>query len=211
MKFPLCILLILNTVAFAIERPSGFIGIPWGASPEEAKRILQKREGVKFPEESDDFHIELTGGTFAGQPVVKWVIEFPDRKFASAAVTLKHDKSATAVYKEFRTQLTAKYGSPTTDRKLTTGKPSVIYDPNRPASFGNATMWKFPTTMKDKTVIAVAAELTGPGGKATAAESDLTVTIKYVNETLTGAAASTAAAPTGPAKSTGTPVKKDDL
>ena len=211
MKFPLCILLVLNTVAFAVERPVGFAGIPWGAPPEEAKRILQKREGVKFPDESDDYHIELTGGTFAGQPVAKWVIEFPDRKFASGAVTLKLEGNQTSVYKEFRNQLTAKYGSPTTDKKLTAGKASAIYNPSRAASFGNATVWKFSTTIKDKTVITVSTELAGPGGKAAAAESDLSVTIKYVNETLTGAAAANAATPAGSAKPAAAAVKKDDL
>ena len=211
MKFPLCILLFLNTMAFAVERPGGFIGIPWGASPEEAKRILQKREGVKFPEESDDYHIELTGGTFAGQPVAKWVIEFPDRKFASAAVTLKLEGNQTSVYKEFRNQLSAKYGAPTTDKKLTVGKASAIYNPSRPVSFGNAAVWKFPTTMKDKTSIAVSAELAGPGGKAAGAESELSVTIKYTNETLTGAAAANAEKPGGPAKPATAPLKTGDL
>lgn len=211
MKFSLCILLVLNTVAFAVERPGGFVGIPWGASPEEAKRILQKREGVKFPDESDDYHIELTGGTFAGQPVSRWVIEFPNRKFASAAVTLRLDANKSSVFKEFRTQLTAKYGSPTTDKKLTPGKASAIYDPSRRASFGSAAVWKFPTTMKDKTVVTVTAELAGPGGKVAPDESELSVTIKYVNETLTGAAAANTAAPAGPSKTSGAVVKKDDL
>ena len=210
MKFSLCLLLAIHVAAFAVERPGGFVGIPWGASPEEAKRILQKRSGVKFPEESDDFHIELTGGTFAGQPVAKWVIEFPDRKFASGAVTLKTEGSPSSVYKEFRKDLTDKYGSPTTDKKLTTGKASAVYSPTRPVSFGNATSWRFPTTMKEKTVIVVSAELAGPGGKAAADETQLSVTIKYVNETLTGAAAA-AANPPASAKPTPAPVKKDDL
>ena len=210
MKFSLCLLLAIHVAAFAVERPGGFVGIPWGASPEEAKRILQKRSGVKFPEESDDFHIELTGGTFAGQPVAKWVIEFPDRKFASGAVTLKMEGSPSSVYKEFRKDLTDKYGSPTTDKKLTTGKASAVYSPTRPVSFGNATSWRFPTTMKEKTVIVVSAELAGPGGKAAADETQLSVTIKYVNETLTGAAAA-AANPPASAKPTPAPVKKDDL
>ena len=211
MKIPLCLLLALASAAFAVERPAGFIGIPWGASPEEAKRILQKRTGVKFPEESDDFHIELTGGTFAGQPVAKWVIEFPDRKFASGAVTLRPEGSPSSAYKEFRSQLTAKYGSPTTDKKLTVGKASAVYSPTRPVSFGNATSWRFPVTMKEKSVIVISAELAGPGGKAAADETQLSLTLKYVNETLTGAAAAAAANPPASAKPTPAPVKKDDL
>ena len=215
MKFPLCIFLAISSVVFAAERPTGFIGIPWGASPEEAKRILQKRAGIKFPEESDDYHIELTGGTFAGQPVAKWVIEFPDRKFASGAVSIKTEGGAgtpSSVYKEFRNQLTEKYGSPTADKKLTAGKAgrSAVYSGPKTASFGNVATWRFPVTMKEKSVIAVSAELSGPNGMPVPDETQLSVTIKYVNETLTGAATN-ASNPAGVAKPATAPVKKDDL
>ena len=118
MKLPLILLLACNAIALAAERPNGFLGIPWGASPEEVKRVLQKRPGVIFPENADDFHIEVTGGTFAGQPVAKWVIEFPERKFASAAVTLKTEGSAGTAYNEFQNQLVSKYGPTTTAKNL---------------------------------------------------------------------------------------------
>jgi len=84
MKSLFLTLLLLNAVAAAVDRPSGFAGIPWGASPEEAKRALQARPGVKFPEDSDDYHVEVTGGIFAGQQVTKWVLEFPERKLRLA-------------------------------------------------------------------------------------------------------------------------------
>ena len=84
------------------EKPKGFLGIHWGASPEEAKRVMQARPGVKFPEDTDDYRFELTGGTFAGQPVVKWVLEFPERKFASAIVTIKSEGgNGQDLYKDF--------------------------------------------------------------------------------------------------------------
>jgi hypothetical protein len=96
MKLPVILLLACNALALAVERPAGFLGIAWGASPEEVKRVLQKRPGVTFPENADDYKIELTGGAFAGQPVAKWVIEFPDRKFAVATVTTGKDGSFAA-------------------------------------------------------------------------------------------------------------------
>ena len=203
MKLPLIVLLACNAVAFAAERPAGFMGIAWGASPEEAKRVLQKRPGVVFPENADDYKIEVTGGTFAGQPVTKWVIEFPDRKFASATVALKSEGNASTVYKEFRAQLVSKYGSATTDKKTggTTKKGA------QPQPVGNAAIWKFTPTMKEKSSILISAELTGAtmrGGEETGGA----VTIKYVNETLTGAAA---AANGKPAPKTTAPVKKEDL
>jgi len=203
MKFPLYLLLACNAMALAAERPSGFLGIQWGASPEEAKRILQKRPGIVFPENADDYRIELTGGTFAGQPATKWVIEFPDRKFAAATVVLKTDGNSTSAYKEFRTQLAAKYGSATTDKRTSTSK-----DPNRPQAATSMAIWKFRPTMTERTSVLISAELTGAGAKGGGEESPGTVTIKYVNETLTGA---TSASGTAPAKPTPPVVKKDDL
>ena len=119
MKHTILFLLLLCTAAIAVERPKGFIGINWGASPEEAKRAMQARQGVRFPEEADDYKFELTGGTFAGQPVTKWILEFPSRQFTSATVILKNEDNASTLYKDFRTQFAAKYGPATTDKKLT--------------------------------------------------------------------------------------------
>src|SRR5688572_6115072 len=125
--------LILLCTTLLAERPKGFLGINWGASPEEAKRVMQARPGVKFPEDTDDYRFELTGGTFAGQPVLKWMLEFPDRKFASATVVIDAKGEAQSLYKEFRTQLVSKYGSATTNQKLKSDR----RDPNaRPISGG---------------------------------------------------------------------------
>lgn len=201
MKLPLVLLFAFCAIASAAERPGGFVGIPWGASPEEAKRILQKRPGVQFPESADDYHIELTGGSFAGQPATKWVIEFPERKFASASVTLKSEGNAGTIYKEFRDQLVAKYGSATVDKKAG----GVIKKGAQPMATSNTVVWKFAPTMKDKTSVIISAELTGANKRGD--DTAGIVTIKYVNETLTGAAA------TGgkEAPKTTTPLKKEDL
>src|SRR5829696_6588005 len=109
--------LLLCTSALA-ERPKGFLSINWGASPEEAKRVMQARPGVKFPEDADDYKFDLTGGTFAGQPVAKWTLEFPERKFANASVVIKSEGDAQSLYKNFRAELVAKYGSATTSQKI---------------------------------------------------------------------------------------------
>ena len=202
MKLPLILLLACHALALAAERPAGFLGIQWGASPEEAKRVLQKRPGIQFPENADDYHIELTGGSFAGQPVAKWVIEFPDRKFASASVTLKSDGNSGTVYKEFRNQLVSKYGSATMDKK--SGTPTKAKGQPAQAS-GTMAVWKFTPTMKDKSSVLISAELAGASARGD--DSQGTVTIKYVNETLTGAAA---AASGKPAPKT-TTVKKEEL
>ncbi len=203
MKLPVILLLACNALALAVERPSGFLGIAWGASPEEAKRVLQKRPGVTFPENADDYKVELTGGTFAGQPVAKWVIEFPDRKFAAVTVTLKIEGTSGAVYKELRDQLVSKYGSVTMDKRSGGSKKA-----GQPQPASSSAIWKFTPSLRDKNSVLISAEISGAtikGGEETGG----TVTIKYVNETLTGASA---AAATGgkPAPKTAT-VKKEDL
>jgi hypothetical protein len=197
-------LIFLCTTLLA-ERPKGFLGINWGASPEEAKRVMQARPGVKFPEDTDDFRFELTGGVFAGQPVLKWTLEFPDRKFASATVVIDAKGDAQNLYKDFRRELVTKYGSATTNQKLKGGRK----DPNvRPASGGTVTMWKFPPNLKDKSNITIGCELSGPGGQPTADPAQLQLAIRYTNETLTAAAA---AALEVDAKPAAAGVKKDEL
>jgi hypothetical protein len=200
-------LLLLCTAALA-ERPKGFLGINWGASPEEAKRIMQARPGVKFPEETDDYKFELTGGEFAGKPVVKWVLEFPERKFASAVVILKNEGDTQTLYKEFRRNLVEKYGSATTDRKLKGSSNSQPAGGPRSTSLGNSTIWKFNPNLKEKSTVSIVCELAGPNGGPATDAAQLSVSVKYVNDTLVGAASASA---TAGAKAGQTGVKKDDL
>lgn len=208
MKRVLFSLLLFTTAAFGIERPKGFIGLPWGASPEEAKRALGTRPGVVFPENTDDYHMEVTGGTFAGQPVAKWVLDFPERKFASASVTLKLEGNATSVYKDFRKELGAKYGSPTTEKKLssTGGNNKAVKRSGemRQTTYGSMATWKFTPNLKNKETLVVVAELSGGKGNATNSEDDLTVTIRYQNETLMPKTEAEGGKATAP-------IKKEDL
>lgn len=203
---PLLLLFLLWTSASAAERPTGFLGIDWGAAPEEAKRKMQARPGVKFPDDADDYKFELTGGTFAGVPVTKWIFEFPERKFASATVILKHEGSAQSLHKEFRTQLIAKYGSATSDRKISKGGKRANY--GGAAMLGTSTVWKFIPNLSDKSTISISCEVAGPNGQATADEAQLAVSVRYMNETILAAAAANVATPpkAGPAA-----VKKDEL
>lgn len=184
MKSALFAVLALANFATAAERPKGIINIPWGASPEEVKRALGARSGVTFPENTDDYHMEPTGGNFAGQPVAKWVLDFPERRFASASVILKLEGGATSVYKDLRGKLAEKYGSPTTEKKLSSGKAVRQYNAPKSASFGSMSTWKFVPDMKEKEAITVVAELSDGKGNPTGSEEALTVTIRYLNETM---------------------------
>ncbi len=205
-------LLLLSTAAFAIDRPTGFLGIAWGASPEEAKRVMQGREGVKFPEETDDYRFTLTGGKFAGQVVTKWVLNFPERKFASATVTIKPEGNGPTLFKDFRTQLVAKYGPPTTDKKLLekTARKKAGYTAEKQVTFGNQASWKFIPNMKEKDSISVSCELAGPNGAPVHDETQLAFTIHYANDTLVSAGDANAAAAAG-GKGAASTVKKEEL
>jgi hypothetical protein len=165
--------------------------------------MMQAREGVKFPDDAEDYKFELTGGMFAGQPVAKWIFEFPERKFASATVILKNTGSATTLHKDFRAKLVDKYGTATTDRKLGKGRRS-----DNPALTGTATVWKFVPNITDKSSLSITCEVAGPGGQPTADEDKLMVSIRYVNDTLVAAAAANIAVPP---KEKPQPVKKDEL
>lgn len=183
--FALIALVNVVNAAAGAERPKGIINIAWGASPEEVKRALSARPGVMFPENTDDYHMEPTGGSFAGQPVAKWILDFPERRFASASVILKLEGGATSVYKDLRAKLSEKYGSPTTEKKLSGGGKAVRpYNAPKSTSFGSMSTWKFVPNMKEKEAVTVVAELSDGKGNPTANEEALTVTIRYVNETM---------------------------
>jgi hypothetical protein len=169
------------THAFSAERPKGFMGIHWGASPEEAKRVLQARPGVKFPDETDDYKFELTGGTFAGQAVEKWTLEFPERKFAAATVVLKKKENTPSLYKEFRAQLSDKYGSSTSSSKI---KGLTKQAAGNRTIYGSIAVWKFMPNIKDKNYITIHCELATPTGMATVDETQLEIKVRYCNETL---------------------------
>ncbi len=205
MKRALISLLTLTAIATAAERPKGIINLPWGASPEEVKRTLAARPGVMFPENTDDYHMEPTGGTFAGQPVAKWVLDFPERRLASASIVLKLEGGASSVYKDFREKLSAKYGSPTTEKRLSAGGKAVRQaGMARTTSYGSMATWKFVPTLKDKEAITVSAELSDGKGGSSSSEDALTVVIRYTNETMLPSKGD------APGKVVA-PVKKEDL
>ena len=210
MKHAFLFLLLLCTAAFAGDRPKGFLGINWGASPEEAKRVMQSRQGVKFSEEADDYKFDLTGGTFAGQPVAKWILEFPGRQFTSATVILKNEGNASTLYKDFRTQFSAKYGPATTDKKLTAkadkrqaSNPAIA---DVKAQLGGIATWKFGANMKEKSNITISCQLGDAKGAPAMNEDQLVLTIHY--EKTTGTEAKEVP---GGAKPSSNTVKKEDL
>ena len=210
------VFLVLSASAFAqkLERPMGFAGVPFGATPEEAIRILSARPGLIIPESLPTLveKLDLTGGNFAAQEVLKWTVEFADKKFAAATVVLKPDGNGLAVYRDLKQSLTAKYGPPTGERK-----PGVS-DADKKArqqgsgkktdSFGNVAYWKFGKTIADKDVKMIVCEAAGPDGNEVTDEAKIQVTVHYLDETLKPLPAKGGVSTVSKSS---TPVKKEDL
>ena len=213
--FPL-VALALGTSAFAqkTDRPRTFAGVPFGVTPEEAIRVLSARPGVIIPETLPTLveKLELTGGNFAAQEVLKWTIEFVDKKFAAGTVVLKPDGNGLAVYRDLRQSLTAKYGQPTGERKPGLSdaekKTRAQATGKKADSFGSVAYWKFAATIADKNVKAIVCEAAGPDGNEVTDETKIQVTVHYVDETLKPPAPK---AIPGSVSKGSVPVKKEDL
>jgi hypothetical protein len=201
-------------------RPTSFVGVPWGATPEDAVRILSARTGVATPEELPAGNsVELPGGKFAGQTAATWTLVFADRKLYAASVQLKPDKTAQSLYRELKQMLIAKYGPVAGERKPDTGSEAdrTLRRQRRRdypdmKTYGTVAFWKFAPTLNDKERKTIELELAGADGGETASEAELILTVRYVNETLKPSATAAAAAaapyrnePSRPA------VKVDDL
>lgn len=208
--------LALGTSVFAqkLERPLGFIGIPFGAAPEEAIRILNARPGLIIPDALPTLveKLDLTGGNFAAQEVLKWTVEFVDQKFASATVSLKPDGNGLAVYRDLKQNLTAKYGPPTGERKPGVSdadkKTRQQGGAKKTDTFGNVAYWKFAPTLADKDAKIIVCEAAGPDGNEVTDEAKIQVTIRYIDETLKPLAAKGGV---GTVSKSSAPVKKEDL
>jgi hypothetical protein len=219
----LALLLLAASPAFAFDasitaenakRPTAFAGVAWGSSPADALRTLSARAGVNAPEQlpDDQSKLELTGGTFSGQAAEKWTLEFSNRKLFAAAVTFKSEGPAKALYRDIKQQLIVKYGAPARD-----GKPPIALGADRKERFaqqrnnpdqklfGNLTQWKFTPTLADKEPKSIELILGTAGGILATDESQLVVTLRYVNDAFAPQAAG------GKATGTDKPVAPRDL
>jgi hypothetical protein len=172
-------------------RPASFVGVPWGAAPEEAARILTARVGAVAPGElpASPARLALRGGTFSGETVERWELEFVNHRFATATVLFKNDATASTRYRELKQQLLAKYGAPVRD-----GRPPIALGAEKKDRraqqrsnpeqklFGNLCSWRFPATLADREAKTIDLILATPAGLLTADEGQLIVTIRYVNE-----------------------------
>jgi hypothetical protein len=207
---PLALALAIPVIASAQShpRPKGILTCNWGASRWDVISTL-RQQGATLPEEDPGGdRLVGTGGTFAGQQVVTWTMEFLTGKLIAGSVTLKPAESGSVLYRDLKQQLISKYGPHSGEGKMTGARDerraraaSGLPTPKR----GTAVTWKFPPTLQDKDSLSITCELAPPADLATEDESLFVVTLRYANETMKAQAAKMAANPTpepaAPAKS----------
>ena len=111
--FSLIIMSLLFAAAAVAETPTGFADISFGATLKEVQATFSTREGVK-PASNTTERLTFAGGTFAGQPVKLWTLDFAGGKFASGSALVDNVKKP--IYDDLKKQLTRKYGKPDSEK-----------------------------------------------------------------------------------------------
>lgn len=119
----------------------GFLGIPWGASADEARAMLASRTSARFNSaESTPKRLAFDGGTFAGHVVNRFTLNFGDGGFYSAQVQLKGgSEDHRREFLDFKEGFTGTYGPPERNEVDTDVLESTWYFPvpGRPANLIN--------------------------------------------------------------------------
>lgn len=182
----------------AQSRPKGFLGVNWGAGAEAVVGVLRQRAGVQLPDAVNPGtgSVEAVGGTFAGQEVGTWTLEFVENRFVAATVRLKAtDENASAMYKELKQQLSAKYGAATGEKKLDTPENRRNRNQGDRKRTGSAAFWRFRETLQDKNEMLI--ELTDPGDSSNSPD----IAVRYALEAPNGGAAAANASAVRPVRS----------
>jgi hypothetical protein len=101
----------------------GFLGIPWGASPDEAKKQFTARTHAHLDRtKSDDQRLAFIGGKFAGFKIRDILLQFASQHFYNVEFFIettspKHEKEFAAL----KAMLTEKYGKPGRDETTASG------------------------------------------------------------------------------------------
>lgn len=91
-----------------------FLGIPWGASQEDARKKMEAKEGVVFnPEQSGGTNLIFHGGLFANKDVKMWVLQFVEDQLQTAKILIAPPPAQTiAVFRDLSARLTREYAEP---------------------------------------------------------------------------------------------------
>jgi hypothetical protein len=159
---------------------------------------MLRQNGALMPEDDSGGDLLVgTGGTFAGQEVVTWTMEFMTGKLIAGSVTFKRGESGSALYRELKQQMIAKYGPHSGEGKLSGTKEERRVRAASglpPLKRGTAVTWKFAPTLQDKDALSITCEVVAPNDVDTDDESLFVVTVRYANDTMKAQAAKIAAA-----------------
>lgn len=166
--------------ADAPGRPKGFVQIPWGSSVGEVFRTLADRHKVNLPEElpSGD-KVEVEGGVFSDEPVVRWTFEFRKGALVAGTVLIRPRENPVGTYRKFREAIIQSYGRPTKEGRPVAGRSRV--EPNHQ---GNFSVWKFDPGISDKESKSILCQVATEAGTTTADPAQLLLVVRYTNETL---------------------------
>lgn len=93
------------------EKPDGFWGIKFGATAEEAQKIMSEKEGCKFIKTEEDGTIVYADGTFSGLSIRSIFLSFIDDNFYYAIIVLNPDNESSVFsdFRKFKEKLDSKY------------------------------------------------------------------------------------------------------
>lgn len=91
-----------------------FLGIPWGASREAARRTLEERPGVTpAPELSDEDNLVFHGGILVEEPVAMWTLQFVRDQLHTAKVLFAPEpEQVLPVFEALSAYLAREHGPP---------------------------------------------------------------------------------------------------
>jgi hypothetical protein len=195
--FFLTLFLLTQSVPAQIPaRPKGFAQIPWGASVGETLRTLADRYKIVFPEElPTGDKIEVEGGFFSEEPVLRWTLEFRKGGLVAGSILIRPRANPVGTYRNFRDLIIQNYGRPNSEGRPGRGRARVESN-----HLGNFALWKFDPNISDKESKSILCQLATEAGTTTADPSALLILLRYANETLLDSRKNTQDAPKAPRK-----------
>lgn len=97
-----------------------FLGVPWGAHPDEARAVMIAREGVvPVPELGGPQNVGFTGGLFANKQVALWLLQFGPDGMHTAKVNVRPPALILRQqFTELVERLTREYGAPSSRSQM---------------------------------------------------------------------------------------------
>lgn len=110
--------------AFAAMAPGDFANVKWGASFDEAIRIISGKS-AKFERKEKQGEADtlvFSGGTFAARPVEAWRLFFEDGRFNGARVQFAPEGRGEDQYRKIKSALAEIYGT-ANDKQVASRRP----------------------------------------------------------------------------------------